>query len=491
MFAELPPPSPTPMAFRLDYESLSLPTLAGQPNVKVPDPGQRLGMVGLTWTFGGAEGPYAGPALWGAVRGEYGGLIGGGLEGGWRLRLAPGLRAEAGLFAGGSGGGGAPVGSGRMLRGHLGLLADVGSTELGLGVSRTSWPDGSITSSQVAFSVGRRFDMAFAPAGTGEALFSGLDLRDHRFALTFQDWSQPGAFRRPGGELTGGSAGLIGVAWSTLAGPHLFWTVESAAAARGGHSGFMEILGGAGLQTFLDDGRRVGVRGTLLAGPGGGGYVPAGGGLMAKGAVAVFGRFGALEPSLEAGVQRAPGTPFQVFTVTFSTAWVVPVAEPRPGAPVLDLSGLDLRLRTGVVRYSQAQRALSGGQEVPGAPVELVSLGGDLLLGPHSYATGQASFAAQGGAGAYATGEMGLGLQTGLWHGQRLLAEGRLGSGGGAGLATGGGALIQPMAGWMWEAGPAWGLQVLAGRAHSLHGKLDTPVVEAGLVFRTSLLRGR
>jgi hypothetical protein len=486
----LPPAAPTPMAVRLDLESLTGPkaldpALAGGRYAVYPA-GQRLGLVGVTLTFGGAEGPYLGPSIWGSVRGPFGGLVSGGLEGGWRFALGRALHLESGLLVAGAGGGGAPVGGGLMLRGHLGLAATFGNLETGLAVSRTTWPGGSIASTQGALTLGCRFDGPIVPAGTAPALWSGMALREHRLDFTSQVWNQAKETLRP----TESKTGLVGVAWSVQAGPHLFWTTEAAAAAQGDHSGYMELFAGGGLRSFLDDGRRWGVRATVLAGSGGGGYVGTGGGLLVKGGIAVFGRVGATEAGLEAGVMRSPGSNFQTRTISLRVGRVFSLAEAAGGAATqgdLQLFGQDLRLRTGMIRYTRAQREDSN---LGGGGVDLLSLGADLMLSEHLYALGEGAFATRG-AGAYSIGVFGLGLQTGAAHGQRLLVELRAGAGGGANLATAGGALIQPMAGWMWEGQGNWGLRVLGGWTRSLKGKLDTPVLEAGMVFRGAVLRGQ
>jgi len=110
-----------------------------------------VGLVGTSYLVDVPllEGLSAGPAVYGAITGRRGGFFAIGAEVAWRRQLAGPLGIELGLFAGGGGGAGAPVGSGLMLRPHADLLWDFGPFALGLSVSHVRFPSGEIASTQV------------------------------------------------------------------------------------------------------------------------------------------------------------------------------------------------------------------------------------------------------------------------------------------------------------------------------------------------------
>jgi len=101
-------------------------------------------------------------------------------------------------------------------------------------------------------------------------------------------------------------------------------------------------------------------------------------------------------------------------------------------------------------------------------------------LGSDVYLTGQAHSAIAGGAGAYSAGLIGIGASVrpadaAPW---RIGAEALIGAGGGGGVASRGGAVVQPMAWLGRDLGRYNRIRIGAGWVRSARGELSSPVVD-------------
>lgn len=454
----------------------------------MPRSGERLGLVGCTLGFRD-EGPYLAPSLYGAVRGKRGGLLALGFEGGWRKRLNESMSLQAGLFLGGGGGGAAPVGSGFMTRTHLGVGVELGEhLRAGAALSDVRWPGGELHGRQLSLSLERRFQTFHGLASwTPATLPDTWDLHEQTFEGMLQRYEQSGGLPLTArGLRLHDSVGLAGVTWTKSAGPWGFYAAEASAAASGQAGGYMEVLGGGGLRAPI--GERFEARATLEAGSGGGGGLDTGGGFLLKGAVELRARLGrSLVTSLSLGQLRAPASDLRATALALKAGFRGGFAAPGATYSQGHLKRQVWRLRPLWSHLTTSQRQ-DPAQD--GRGFDLVGLQGDWLLGDQVYLLGQGAFAFTHEAGAYATGLLGAGLQTARTvSGHRLVAELRAGAGGGAGMKTAGGALVQPMVGWLWEGNRTWGLQLLGGRVRSLKGSFCSTVLEAGLVFRGESLR--
>jgi len=100
---------------------------------KVHLPGnEAMGLVGSTYLVDIGHGLWIGPAAYGAISGQRGGLFTFGAEAAWRAPLPGPLALDLGFYAGGSGGGAAPVGGGLMLRPHADLTWNFGPYRAGV-----------------------------------------------------------------------------------------------------------------------------------------------------------------------------------------------------------------------------------------------------------------------------------------------------------------------------------------------------------------------
>lgn len=444
---------------------------------------ESLGLMGLSGTaeFGSF---YLGPGLYGAAHGQRGGFFTFGLEGGMRGRPFEGvpLEFDAGFFVGGGGGAAAPQGGGLMLRPHAGIALALRRFRLGMELSRVSFPNGGIASTQAAFSVAFAADHLWAPAGGIGSRFDGpvrWEGRGFEGELLKVDPAS-GVLARGGGRQA--PFDLAGFAISRdLRGP-LFRFVEADAAARGGSSGYAQAVAGLGLRGHLAG--PLGVEARLGAGLGGGGDVDTGGGFLVSGEGALTLGLGGWRASAGLGFLRAPGGDFRSRTATLRISHRLAIPTPWEGGEALAAFTLaGWRAGSGILAYQRAQRQNGG----TGA-LQMMTLRADRLLRRGFYLTGEAASATGGGAGGYATGLVGLGWQTPALGGQRLFLETAAGAGGGGGLGSGGGLLLSARAGWRLELPLGLGLDAAIGKARAPRGDLDTTTYGLGLHLRFAAL---
>jgi hypothetical protein len=450
-------------------ESLPTSGMLSFERVRLPQ-GERMGLVGgsLLFDVGGDWG--LGPAVYGAATGRRGGLFVGGIELQHRWGLGQGLSLATGLYAGGGGGAGAPVGSGLMLRPAVTLLKDLGPTfQLGLSWSSVRFPSGDIRSNQIGLALGWRQEFVHL-SGAGRVPYEAVSMSGglgfDRMVATFSTYKLKDASR--------GRIGLVGARAERRSGIDGFaWGMEAAAAAKGDAAGYMELLGNAVLSIAplgsVLPSWRVGAR--LGAGVGGGGNVPTGGGLIAKAA-------GTMEWSPAAGwvvgadygLVRARSGLLAREAQVWLGLYLEPGIDGRPAAPAQVV-------RTEWVGAWQhhARVARADGSR---RSLDTIGLKLNRYIGDHLYLTGQAHSAFAGGAGAYSVGLIGLGISAAPATSVRVGAEALVGAAGGGRVTTAGGAITQAMTWAAWQPGRVGEIRLGLGASRALHNSHTEPVVE-------------
>jgi hypothetical protein len=456
--------------------SLPASAMLGIERIRLPEH-EPVGLVGAGYVFELAPGWWAGPALYGAATGHRGGLFTWGVEGQRRWRLGDSWGVVTGLYVGGGGGAGAPVGGGLMLRPHADLMVDFGGWQAGLTASQVRFPNGDIRSSQfgLLLMVDDRF--AYAPPGhDGERVaFGGRGgLGADRMQVVTGRYSGRNDPQRR-------SLGFVGLRLEQDAGPVLSATLEAAGAAQGGADGYMEAL--AGLWAHWPVGTpalQLGLRGAL--GLAGGGAVQTGGGTIGKAAATArmqWGAHGRYTLDLEAGRAKA-------FTGSFSANY----AQLSLGMALSDTAREadwsasqplhDMSWSVGTLRYGNALR-----KDGSRRPMELIALQFDRALDRHLYLSAEAQSAVAGGAGAYSVGLVGIGAKTELgrdsgWH---VGAEAKIGAAGGGGVASNDGAISQTTAWIGRDLGRDSRLKLGVGELRAAHGGLSRPVLQLSWSF--------
>ena len=446
---------------RLGYETVRLPG------------NEAMGLLGTSYLVEARRGLCIGPAVYGAISGQRGGLFVVGGEAALCMQLAQRLSLLAGLFVGGGGGGSAPVGGGLMLRPHADLLWDFGAFRAGVSVSSVHFPNGQINSSQLGLVLDMPTSFGYRPAGSGGGsevpARQGGGMGFDR-VLTVAGGYFPRAAASLGGQPLSSQIGYLGVRAERQLGAASYAALEAGAALGGGASGYAELLGSLGARTSVFDERLMfGAR--VALGMGGGGGVPVGGGLLAKASVDASVRLSRdVGLQLEAGYASAPQGDFRAPFASLALMWNL--------APLHGVASYAVReeFAFGVETFTAAQR-----KQGPAQSLQSVSLRFNRFIGDTWYASGQVQSAYAGEAGGFAAGLVGGGAQWQLGNGFSAGAEVLLGAAGGGGVDGGG--VIKPMVFVGYALRPALLVQASAGRIRAFGGDLDSNVFALSLVL--------
>lgn len=432
--------------------------------------GEPMGLLGASYVMELTPGWWFGPALYGAATGQRGGLFTWGAEGQRRWRLDERWEVVAGLYAGGGGGSGAPVGGGLMLRPHVDLMRDFGSWSAGISASQVRFPSGAIDSAQLGLLLRVHDRFAFAaPGHEGQSVpFAGVGgLGADRVDVV------AGRYVFAAG--SGKSLDYVGMRLERQISRVLSASVAAAGAAKGGADGYAEMMAGASaLWPVGDDAILFG--GRAAVGLGGGGALRTGGGPIAK--VALSGRLqfnDQLSLELEAGKARAFGGGFNSRYAQLSLGIALVDAPMGSGSAVARKTLHDMEWALSLQRYSRAQRKDGSVQALSAMGLKFRR-----SLSEHVYLSGQALSAITGGAGAYSVGLLGLGATTRFekYEGWSVGAEALVGAAGGGGVSSRGGAIAQPMAWVGRDLGRHSRIKLGAGVVKSLRGELSSPVID-------------
>jgi len=466
-------PTPTPSAHaRISFEKITFPG------------DEKVGLLGTSYLVDMPRlaGLSLGPAVYGAITGERGGFFTIGGEVAWRRRIVGPFGLEAGLYAGGGGGAGAPTGGGLMLRPHLDFLWDFGATAFGISVSRVEFPNGQIASTQwgLVFNVSDQFRSTRAERIDEPSRASGRSgIGFDRVQLV------AGAYRtRSGSTLLDGRSeprtiAMLAARGEQAIGSNAYWGVEAGGATQSAVSGYAEFLGIVGAETelvhnTLTGGVRVG------AGMGGGGGVRTGGGLLVKGSLYGIVRLSPdLGVSLEAGLTSAPQGELRAAHVGAGLVW----ALDGPRSSGVAVPPVRTEFGAGVERYDAARK--SGETRA----MSLATLRIDRFVTPNVYVTGQAHGAFAGDAGGFTSAFLGAGWWQPLsprWH----VAAELLGGAAGGGGVDSRGAVAQAMLHVGAQLTPGIGVRLGVGRIEALSGPLGATVVGASVVFTYGVTAG-
>jgi len=455
---------------------------------------EQLGMVAGRVLFEVMPHFQVGAATYGAVRGQRGGFITLGPEVQWQHPLTDSLDANVGLFVGAGGGrdGQTLAGGGLMLRTQVGLEKKWGSGHrVGLGLSRVSFPDGIIRSTQPYLSYAYEFDSRLHLGWPEQASGFHLDddhwLASQEVSLSMQRWHFDANATRNDGSSQARHMQMLGIGWAGYLTSNWYLHLQSHGALGGQSAGYMQILPGVGYR--LPIGTTQSLQFQAAVGPAGGGGVNTGGGTLLEYGVHWQWRMlprQSLQISLDS--VNAPGTHLRASSV--GIALVHHLQDPSVTTSSLDGSPVDMeRFRMRLTRQHYTGSSPDWRCCEPQTPVDNLGLQLDYMLSPRQQAlqwflTGQGIAAYQGHAGAYMTGLIGLGLHHDLGHAWYLEAEALTGAAGGGGMHTGGGWVGQVNAGLGYQLTNDLGIMVSTGRLQAIHGPMRAKVNGLTLVYK-------
>jgi hypothetical protein len=444
--------------------------------VKFPA-GDKAGMIGVNYLLEVAPNVYLGPAAYGTVTGRRGGFFTAGGEANWHWPLVSDLELVTGLYVGGGGGSPATVGGGLMLRPHVDVMWKLNGARFGVTASQVRFPNGFIRSNQIGVQLAA--DSTFSWYGAEHAgqtvqsdARSGVGI-DRVRAIAGAYKPKKGLINT-NGTPTAATIAYAGSRMERFLTPNLYWGVEASGAASGNQAGYAEFLGTLGAETALaDDALTLGAR---LALGMGGGWLPVGGGQLAKVsgyASAHLSRDWFL--SLEGGYATAPGGTFRASFGALSLG----LDLDHPYAPGSQARVVENEWVMGSQHYLRAARQNGSKPSLDALTFRL-----NRYLGENVYLTGQAHSAYLGNAGGYSVGLLGAGVRVknlplGLTAGAELLA----GAAGGGNVDSSGGAVVQPTVYLGLPLNADFGLRLSVGQMKSLKGKLNTPVIDLAATY--------
>ena len=477
----------TPTTVRLTSETLTLPA------------NEKMGMLGGSMLFDVSDRARVGVGSYGAVRGERGGFITLGVEGELRQPLVDAWSARAGLFVGAGGGRGGYTlsGGGLMLRTDMGLVYDTrGLGNLGFGVSRVSFPSGTIKSSQAYVQYDYPFHTLLrsgwpsasnsTPSGTGFlGLGSSLGSNTQELSATYRAYKIPASVVKDDGTPQHSRMQLMGVEWLSYLDDRWFLKLESEGAMGGQSNGYMQILAGGGYRYVLNNAQAIKLY--AAAGPAGGGGVDTGGGLLLDSGVS-FQQLLNKNASFELGLSelRAPSRSFKAQSLDLKLGYRfgTPAVSGGP-VSLADLTSFDAsKLRVRVANQTYYKAAPQWRNRSVDDPVGNLGVQLDYFTSPNAFVTGQGLAAYRGDAGAYMTGQVGAGVQHKLGERWFVEAEALAGAAGGGGLAVGGGFVLQGNGSLGYRLSDATSLLATLGRVQATSGDFKANVVGVSMAYQ-------
>lgn len=471
--------------FAASYESLSLPG------------SESMGLLGGSFLYDMNNWLSFGGSAYGAMAGNRGGFITLGLAGELHPSLGRYLEIQAGAFVGAGGGRGGYTlqGGGLMLRTHLGAMLKLGPLgQIGGGVSRVDFPNGSIHSTQPYLAYARSFH-AFLPSGwidlTREDAGPWLALRtrEHEFSLVYRRYFIPRGVLTDGGSPQHRALGLMGVAWNRYLGEHLFLRIESEGAMQGKSHGYMQILLGGGYRLAVTDSTWMKL--TTSLGPAGGGSVSTGGGLLLDGQIELQQKLSEhLFAETALGYVNAPSGDFRAWSLSARLGYhfLTPKVDASP-LRISSLDGFDDRhLRIRMVDQRYLKDAPDWRNHHADLSVDLLGFQLDYFISNRVFLSGQGIAAYKGKAGGYMTGLVGGGIRLGI-PGTAFYVEADMliGAAGGGGLDVAGGLVWQADAGISWQFAKSYSLQASLGLMQAPLGNFKARVISVSLAHDFSL----
>lgn len=479
-----------PSFFRFTYD-----------NLKMPEKIARMGLLGLNYFAYLTPNIYAGIGAYGAVTGSQGGLFTFGFAAGLRKEFAEHWSADLGLFVGGGGGSSALVGGGLMIRPHIGLSYAFPGFRLGVFYSYINFPIHSkIHSQQIGVNLDIPFDFYYlCPADLHSdcsfeknnfLLNDGyLDFGRNDFGIILQAYQQKKGTLNVNKDLQDGMMVLVGAEFDHYFSDFGFWWLKASGAFKGIPHGYMDVIGGIGYHLPLS--HTLSLIPQIGIGPGGGGFVDTGGGILVHPEVGLEWAFSPrFAARLSTGYIKSVKGSLKALTTTSELIYHLNLAK-SSSAPI-DKSFICTATEEWKISffnqiYLHPQRTYSSIT----SPDYLVGIQFDQYFSPFFFFSYQAASAYDGvRAGGLATGMIGPGIQTPEFfhHSMTLFAELLVGAGGGGGLRLGNGALIEPMIGMHYAITPSIGVQTSVSEIKALNGSLSTPAFNLGLTIRFGTL---
>ena len=443
---------------------------------------EELGMMGWVFERSYNEHSYIALQTWMAMQGERGGFITLGFDGGYRFDLSPDASLDTGMYLGAGGGRGGYhlSGGGLMLRPHISLLwRGWDAFDFAAGLSYVVFPnEGTIESVQPFIQLSLPYDhIGNRTWEIDRNVLSGF----HSMGAVGRHITVKRGTINEAGE-NQSNFGLVGIEARSEVSEGVYVKVETEGAAQGNSTGYMQILGGIGKEYQVNN--NFSLFGEVALGGGGGGGVSTGGGMLLDGALGA--RFGLSETfyiGASGGYLHAPDGYLSGYTLALKCGY-------RSSSSKSDLSSTSFlptfthtRIRYAYQQYMRDNsmwRSHHKDENVGNVGVQL-----DAFIDTHWFLTGQGFAAADGNAGAYMTGLLGVGFQRVINDTLFSTSEVLMGAAGGGGLQMGSGLVMQLNTGFGVRMTDKLDLVFQGGRLEAIDGAFVATVL--GMAVQSEL----
>ncbi len=479
--------------FRLSFDN----------NISMPNHIPKMGLLGFNYFADINKTVYAGFGGYGSATGTQGGLFTVGAAAGLHHEFFPHWWGDAGLFVGGGGGKSSLTGGGLMVRPNAGIAYDLNWARIGVNYSYIDFPNGEISSQQVAINIDFPVEFSFLTPhddliGTcirnlrdihvPMSKFLGFQRND--FSLLLQAYHQKSGTKNTEGLVQDNTINLVGAELDHYFSNNVFWWLKTSGAYAGIPNGYMDVLGGLGYRMPVGS-TSLSVIPQFGLGAGGGGMVDTGGGFLVNPSLGLeWAMLPQLSLRVSSGYLWSPKGEMNAVPVTGQLIYHLDIANQNTHPTYLWPANYKLqgwRFQIFNQTYVHPQRAYFSLE----SSIQLIGVQIDQLFSPWFFLSYQAAGAYSGyHAGGYATGMIGPGLQSPSFFKERvqLFGEVLVGAGGGGGLALSGGSLIEPMIGARFAFTPYIGLQASYSQLIALKDHLNTPAINIGLTVRFDTL---
>ncbi len=457
--------------------------------VAMPNGEKDMGLVGAHYLL--ELSPYLnlGGGFLGAVYGNQGGMFTLGATANSKLPITDNLYGEAGVYFGGGGGQRSLVGGGMVLNYHAGLGFNLNSlASLEVAYADLNFIDGAIHSSQLMLILDVPFDYRYS------------NYQLHNLTRPFKDLNFINTLPYPStaylamlgfvgepvnntvtldNQAINSTLGYLGAEFGNYLDSQWFAYGQAAAMVDGLRAGYMQVLGGLGLDYALSQHFHLLPKAGL--GAGGGGGTDTGGGFLLNSELALeyqLNNHYALD--LVAGYLYAPDGNYQVVTGGIAAKYLPKAFYHNKAEQPETFQGW--RLNVGHQSYTSAKRL--------GQREHLGLLQGqlDFIINQNLYLAGQGDFAYIGNSGAYGEGLFGLGLQKPIDQDAHLelFAEVLAGTSGGGGIDTQDGFIVKPTIGVFKAINEQLALRASVGEMYSVESKWSTLSLQLGISYKLS-----
>ncbi len=459
-------------------------------SIKMPEGEKNMDFTGLHYNLKLSDWSYAGVGFYGAVGGIRGGFFTLGVNAGIQQKITENLFIDTGFHFGGGGGAGAPDGGGAFILSHLNLGYDFKHFSTTAGYSYINFFDrGTINSSQ--FNVAVQIPLSFETTNFKE--------RENSYAIdNFKNSSWDTNSSRISllvhlnnlsvtkGSYKDKTIRLAGFELNSYLNKNIFFFVKADGAYHGIKAGYMDIFLGGGYHLSMNK-NRTNILAKFGVGAGGGGGVDTKGGFLIYPDISIEQKlFDNIYASINKGYLMSPDSHFTSSTLGFGLKYYIDkdgTTSEEKEFTTGKFKGLETIIKQDL--YLNASRDGGFNQNM-----HQISLQINFFLNKYIYGAGQTSFANFGGAGAYAEGIVGLGVQSNTFFNNTTSVFAQLlgGAAGGGGISTGQGLIVKPSIGASYKLTNKLNLRGGLGYVKARGGNLSSTYLNFGVTYNFSFL---